>query len=71
MFFPGLERSNNESDVNLQGNLRVDVNVSVHKPGMPFGKRCEIKNVNSVRFLQAAIGKSYLYTFPIDEDVRV
>lgn len=57
MFFPGLERSNNESDVNLQGNLRVDVNVSVHKPGMPFGTRCEIKNVNSVRFLQAAIGK--------------
>lgn len=50
-------RQINESDVSLQGNLRVDVNVSVHRAGMPFGTRCEIKNINSVRFLQAAIGK--------------
>lgn len=39
-----------------QGNLRVDANVSVHRPGTPFGTRCEIKNLNSVRFLQQAIG---------------
>lgn len=37
------------------GQLRIDVNVSVHKPGTPFGTRCEIKNINSVRFLQLAI----------------
>ena len=29
--------------------MRVDANVSVHKPGTPLGTRCEIKNVNSVR----------------------
>lgn len=38
-----------------KGQMRVDVNVSVHKPGSPFGTRCEIKNINSVRFLQQAI----------------
>lgn len=37
------------------GQMRIDVNVSVHKPGTPFGTRCEIKNINSVRFLQLAI----------------
>ena len=38
-----------------QGSLRADVNVSVRRPGADLGTRCEIKNVNSVRFLQAAI----------------
>src|SRR3984893_280052 len=38
-----------------KGNLRADVNVSVRRPGAPFGTRCEIKNVNSVRFVQAAV----------------
>jgi aspartyl-tRNA(Asn)/glutamyl-tRNA(Gln) amidotransferase subunit B len=38
-----------------QGSLRVDVNVSVRKPGDKFGTRCEIKNVNSVRFMGQAI----------------
>src|SRR5579862_9228739 len=38
-----------------KGNLRADVNVSVRKPGGPLGTRCEIKNVNSYRFIQAAI----------------
>jgi aspartyl-tRNA(Asn)/glutamyl-tRNA(Gln) amidotransferase subunit B len=38
-----------------QGSMRADVNVSVRRPGEPFGTRCEIKNVNSVRFVQAAI----------------
>jgi aspartyl-tRNA(Asn)/glutamyl-tRNA(Gln) amidotransferase subunit B len=38
-----------------KGNLRADVNVSVRKPGGPLGTRCEIKNVNSVRFIGQAI----------------
>jgi aspartyl-tRNA(Asn)/glutamyl-tRNA(Gln) amidotransferase subunit B len=38
-----------------KGNLRADVNVSVRKPGGPLGTRCEIKNVNSYRFIQQAI----------------
>jgi len=38
-----------------QGSMRADVNVSVRKPGDAFGTRCEVKNVNSVRFIQQAI----------------
>lgn len=38
-----------------KGNLRADVNVSVRKPGAPFGTRCEIKNVNSIRFIGQAV----------------
>src|SRR3954465_6266287 len=38
-----------------KGNLRADVNVSVRKPGGPLGTRCEIKNVNSIRFIGLAI----------------
>ncbi|MEN3949961.1 Asp-tRNA(Asn)/Glu-tRNA(Gln) amidotransferase subunit GatB [Iodidimonas sp. SYSU 1G8] len=38
-----------------QGSMRADVNVSVRRPGGPLGTRCEIKNVNSVRFVQQAI----------------
>jgi aspartyl-tRNA(Asn)/glutamyl-tRNA(Gln) amidotransferase subunit B len=38
-----------------KGNLRADVNVSVRKPGSPLGTRCEIKNLNSVRFIGQAI----------------
>src|ERR1700758_2596379 len=38
-----------------KGNLRADVNVSVRKPGGPLGTRCEIKNVNSYRFIHQAI----------------
>src|SRR6516225_7545190 len=38
-----------------KGNLRADVNVSVRRPGEPLGTRCEIKNVNSYRFIQQAI----------------
>ncbi|KAH9045301.1 glutamyl-tRNA amidotransferase [Lactarius pseudohatsudake] len=45
------------SDGNMeQGSLRCDVNVSVNRPGQPPGTRCEIKNLNSVRFMIAAIG---------------
>jgi aspartyl-tRNA(Asn)/glutamyl-tRNA(Gln) amidotransferase subunit B len=38
-----------------EGSMRCDVNVSVHKPGTPFGTRCEIKNVNSIRSVGRAI----------------
>lgn len=38
-----------------QGSMRADVNVSVRKPGDPLGTRCEIKNLNSMRFIQQAI----------------
>src|SRR3954465_4093757 len=38
-----------------EGSLRCDCNVSVRKPGEPYGIRCEIKNVNSVRFVMQAI----------------
>jgi len=38
-----------------EGSMRADVNVSVRRPGAGFGTRCEIKNVNSVRFVQQAI----------------
>ena len=44
------------SDAKMEeGSLRVDANVSVHHPGEPFGTRCEIKNLNSVRSLGRAI----------------
>ncbi len=43
-------------DGNMQeGSFRCDANVSVRKPGQPFGTRREIKNLNSFRFLQQAI----------------
>ena len=38
-----------------QGSMRADVNVSVRKPGDDLGTRCEIKNVNSIRFVRQAI----------------
>ncbi len=38
-----------------EGSMRADVNVSVRKPGGEFGTRCEIKNVNSIRFVGQAI----------------
>jgi aspartyl-tRNA(Asn)/glutamyl-tRNA(Gln) amidotransferase subunit B len=38
-----------------KGSLRADVNVSVRRPGEPLGTRCEIKNVNSIRFLGMAV----------------
>ncbi|PKI85229.1 Pet112p [Malassezia vespertilionis] len=44
------------SDGNMnEGSLRCDANVSIHKIGTPFGVRCEIKNVNSVKFMMQAI----------------
>jgi aspartyl-tRNA(Asn)/glutamyl-tRNA(Gln) amidotransferase subunit B len=38
-----------------EGSLRCDANVSVRKPGDAFGTRCEIKNLNSIRFVALAI----------------
>jgi len=38
-----------------EGSMRADVNVSVRRPGEGYGTRCEIKNVNSVRFVQQAV----------------
>jgi aspartyl-tRNA(Asn)/glutamyl-tRNA(Gln) amidotransferase subunit B len=38
-----------------EGSMRADVNVSVRRPGGPLGTRCEIKNVNSMRFVAAAV----------------
>ena len=38
-----------------EGSMRCDVNVSVRKPGDPLGTRCEIKNVNSIRYVAQAI----------------
>jgi aspartyl-tRNA(Asn)/glutamyl-tRNA(Gln) amidotransferase subunit B len=43
-------------DGNMQeGSFRCDANVSVRRPGSPLGTRCEIKNLNSFRFLEKAI----------------
>ncbi len=38
-----------------EGSLRADVNVSVRRPGEGLGTRCEIKNVNSIRFIGQAV----------------
>jgi aspartyl-tRNA(Asn)/glutamyl-tRNA(Gln) amidotransferase subunit B len=38
-----------------EGSLRCDCNVSVRRPGEPLGTRCELKNLNSVRFVMQAI----------------
>jgi aspartyl-tRNA(Asn)/glutamyl-tRNA(Gln) amidotransferase subunit B len=40
-----------------KGSLRVDANVSVNRLDEEFGTRCEIKNLNSVRFMQQALGE--------------
>ncbi len=51
-----------------QGSLRADVNVSVRKPGGPLGTRCEIKNVNSIRFIGQAIESEARRQIDIIED---
>ena len=43
-------------DGNMQeGSLRADVNISVRKPGDDYGTRCEIKNLNSIKYIRQAI----------------
>jgi aspartyl-tRNA(Asn)/glutamyl-tRNA(Gln) amidotransferase subunit B len=51
-----------------KGNLRADVNVSVRKPGSPLGTRCEIKNLNSIRFIGQAIDHEARRQIEILED---
>ena len=51
-----------------QGSLRADVNVSVRRPGEPLGTRCEIKNVNSIRFVGQAIEHEARRQIEIIED---
>ncbi|MEM6499331.1 MAG: Asp-tRNA(Asn)/Glu-tRNA(Gln) amidotransferase subunit GatB, partial [Pseudomonadota bacterium] len=51
-----------------KGNLRADVNVSVRKPGAELGTRCEIKNVNSIRFIGQAIESEAHRQIDIIED---
>jgi len=51
-----------------KGSLRADVNVSVRKVGDPLGTRCEIKNVNSIRFIGQAIETEARRQIAIIED---
>jgi aspartyl-tRNA(Asn)/glutamyl-tRNA(Gln) amidotransferase subunit B len=52
----GILIATGASDGRLEeGSMRFDANVSVRKSGEPFGTRCEIKNLNSLRSLQRAI----------------
>jgi aspartyl-tRNA(Asn)/glutamyl-tRNA(Gln) amidotransferase subunit B len=51
-----------------KGSLRADVNVSVRRPGEPFGTRCEIKNMNSIRFIGQAIEREARRQIEIIED---
>jgi aspartyl-tRNA(Asn)/glutamyl-tRNA(Gln) amidotransferase subunit B len=51
-----------------QGSMRADVNVSVRKPGEPFGTRTETKNVNSVRFVMAVVEQEAMRQVGVIED---
>ena len=51
-----------------KGNLRADVNVSVRKPGAELGTRCEIKNVNSIRFIGQSVDVEARRQIEIIED---
>jgi aspartyl-tRNA(Asn)/glutamyl-tRNA(Gln) amidotransferase subunit B len=51
-----------------KGSLRADVNVSVRRPGEPLGTRCEIKNVNSIRFIGQAVDTEARRQIGIIED---
>ena len=52
----GIVRALGTCDGDMEkGNMRADVNVSVRRPGGELGTRCEIKNVNSMRFIRQAI----------------
>ena len=51
-----------------KGSLRADVNVSVRRPGAPLSTRCEIKNVNSIRFIGQAVNVEARRQIDILED---
>ncbi len=56
-------------DGNMQkGSMRADVNVSVRRPGAELGTRCEIKNLNSIRFVRQAIEVEAARQIEIIED---
>jgi aspartyl-tRNA(Asn)/glutamyl-tRNA(Gln) amidotransferase subunit B len=56
-------------DGNMQeGSFRCDANVSVRRPGAPFGTRREVKNLNSFRFLQQAIDYEIQWQIDLIED---
>ena len=56
-------------DGNMQeGSFRCDANVSVRKPGAPFGTRREVKNLNSFKFLQQAIDFEVQWQIDLIED---
>src|SRR5580765_6512377 len=56
-------------DGNMQeGSFRCDANVSVRRPGAPFGTRREIKNLNSFRFMQQAIDYEVQWQIDLIED---
>ncbi|HOY35874.1 MAG TPA: Asp-tRNA(Asn)/Glu-tRNA(Gln) amidotransferase subunit GatB, partial [Piscinibacter sp.] len=56
-------------DGNMQeGSFRCDANVSVRRPGAPFGTRREIKNLNSFKFLQQAIDYEVQWQIDLIED---
>ena len=38
-----------------EGSMRADVNISLHRPGTPLGTRAEVKNVNSMKFIETAV----------------
>jgi len=54
-----------------EGSLRADINVSVRKPGNELGIRCEIKNVNSIKFIGQAIEYEAKRQIDIIEDGKV
>ena len=51
-----------------KGSLRADVNVSIRRPGGPLGTRCEIKNLNSIRFVGQAVTHEARRQIAIVED---
>ncbi len=51
-----------------QGSFRADINISVHKPNTPFGTRCELKNLNSFRFIERAIKSEIERQIDVIED---
>ena len=56
-------------DGNMQeGSFRCDANVSVRRPGAPFGTRREIKNLNSFKFMQQAIDYEVQWQIDLLED---
>jgi len=58
-------------DGNMQeGSFRCDANVSVRRPGAPLGTRCELKNLNSFRFMERAIEFEARRQIELIEDAR-